>query len=140
MAKMTNNQKVSMDILARICNYFACDLQKVVIYVNEIDNFMNKIRSQVVDCGYTLFLNEWPEYQFQLNDSQMVKLKHINDFTIQSTIKQCECAAVTKIPINRGIMDTTKYNVVAGRNMVIMQGSLSVIELFIPWYLQMITN
>ena len=140
MAKMTNNQKVSMDILARICDYFTCDLQQVVIYVNEIEDFFNKMRSLVVDCSYQNIPNQWPQYCFRLTDAQMSKLQYLRKDTISSTIIKCEYNATIKNPINAGIVGTTKYNVIAGGNMVIMQRAFPVIELFIPWFLQQITN
>ena len=140
MAKMTNNQKVSMDILARICDYFTCDLQQVVVYVNEIEDFMNRIRSLVADCSYTYLANEWPEYRFQLSDAQMCKLQSLHEDALQSFITECEHKATIKNPVTAGIIGTTKYSVIASRNMIIMQGAFPVIELFIPWFLKQVND
>ena len=140
MAKMTNNQKVSLDILARICDYFTCDLQQVVVYVNEIEYFMSKMRGLAADCGYTYMVNEWPEYRFQLTDAQMSKLHDIQEDTLRSIIIECEHKAIIENPVNTGIIGSTKYAVIAGRNMIIMQGAFPVIELFIPWLLQQVNN
>ena len=74
MAKMTNNQKVSMDVLARICDYFACGLEDVVEYQSEIELFMQQLRNKILDCSYTVYANDFPEYRFLFSDFQMQQL------------------------------------------------------------------
>lgn len=140
MAKMTNNQKVSMDILARICDYFACGLEDVVFYKSEIELFMEKIKGKIMDGGYTIYAQQFPEYRFQFSDRQMLGIQQMDYVDIEASLRKFELAAVDIHPVHVPIMGTTTFRVLSSRNLVTMQGSLTVIELFMDWLLKKISE
>lgn len=139
MAKMTNNQKVSMDVLARICDYFACGLNDVVEYHSEMELFMQQLKNRILDCSYTVYADEFPEYRFLFSDFQMQRLAEIDYSFIQSELRKSEMIAVDKHPTHTQIVGTTTYAVQSSANLIVMQGSLTVVELFMKWLLDQIT-
>lgn len=140
MAKMTNNQKVSMDILARICDYFACGLEDVVVYKSEMELFMEKIEGEIMDGGYRIYAQQFPEYRFHFSDAQMLGIQQIDYIDIESALRKFETAAVNIHPVHVPIMGTTTFRVSSSRNLVTMQGSLTVVELFMEWFLEKISK
>ena len=140
MAKMTNNQKVSLDVLAKICDFFACGLDDVVVYQSEMDLFMTQLQGKIIESNYTIFAQSFPEYRFQLSDMQMERMYGIDDALIQSQLRTSEHTAINQHPSHVPIMGTTTFAVQSSRNLLVLQGSLTVVELFMEWLLKMINE
>lgn len=140
MAKMTNNQKVSLDVLAKICDFFACGLDDIVVYQSEMDLFMTHLRGKVIESSYTISARSFPEYRFQLSDMQMERMYGIDDALIQSQLRTSEHTAINQHPSHVPIMGTTTFAVQSSRNLLVLQGYLSVVELFMEWLLKMINE
>ena len=140
MAKMTNGQHVSMDVLGRICEYLNCGLDDVVEYISDFELFARKIRRHVLDCTHTTYMDAFPEYRFVLSDDKMQRVCALSNVDIQAEITQCEQTAITKNKSKVQLGGTTTYEVQSSGNLIVMQGALTVVELFMEWLLNQITN
>lgn len=138
MAKMTNNKKVSLDVLAKICDFFACGLEDVVVYQSEMDLFMTKLHGKIIESSYTIYAQSFPEYRFLLSDMQMERMHGIDDAVIQSQLRTSEQTAINQHPAHVPIIGTTTFAVQSSRNLLVLQGSLTVVELFMEWLLEQI--
>lgn len=138
MAKMTNSQQVSMDVIARICDYFDCGLEDVVEYNSELDLFAQRLRKNVVDCTYFTYTDSFPEYQFVLSDDNMRQLCSLSNVDIQTKISECEQFAITKHKSRVQLSGTTSYAIQSSGNLLVIKGSLTVVELLMEWLLEQI--
>ena len=140
MAKMTNGQQVSMDVLARICEYLNCRLDEVVEYTSDFELFVKRIRKHVLDCSQITYMDSFPEYRFVLSDDKMHRLCGLSPSAIQAKIFACEQFAITKHKSRVPLNGTTSYGIQSSGNLLVVQGSLNVVEMLIAWIFEQIED
>lgn len=140
MAKMTNGQQVSMDVLARICEYLDCGLDDVVEYTSDFELFAREIRKKVLDCSHTTYMDAFPEYRFVLSDEKMQRLCSLSNTDIQARIFEYEQSAITKHKSRVPLRGTTSYAIQSSGNLLVIQGSLTVVEMLVMWLLEQIDD
>ena len=138
MAKMTNGQQVSMDVLARICEYLDCGLNEVVEYTSDFELFAQKIRKHVLDCSQTTYMDAFPEYRFILSDDRMQKLCALSNADLKAKIFECEQYTIANQKSRVALSGTTSYAIQSSGNLLAIQGSLNVVEMLMTWLLQKI--
>lgn len=136
MAKMTNSQKVSLDVIARICDYFDCGLDDVVQYHSELDLFVQRIKKNAIECSYTVHMDTFPEYHILLSDYQLERLQKVGNAMILQKISECEKIAITKHKVNPPVLGTTAYAIQSSGNLLILKGAVIVAEIFWDWLLE----
>lgn len=134
LAKLSANQPVSSEVLAKICDYFGCGLDSVVVYVSQIEHFMLGIESEINGWHYSVRINEWPEYRFDLTPQQANFICHLDQGTVNRVVLQAELAANEEFPLNAGIIDSTKFYL-RGTTLFI-KGSLAVVKRLLPWIIE----
>lgn len=135
LAKLSSNKIVSMDVLAKICDKFDCNIEDITEYTNDMRIFMESLKDSFGDCGYTLYIDKWPKCYFKLSERQVRIYSSISDNKLAQMIYRCEIEANSKNQPNAGIIGTTQ--VALYDNELVIIGSFAVAELFIPEFLKL---
>ena len=134
LAKLSSNQVVSMDIISKICEKMGCNVEDVVEYQSEMEQFMRSLKGQIDDCGYTVYIDRWPQCRFTLNERQIELLKAID---VKRIVMQCEYAANQEYWPNAGIIGTTDVQFFPATAQLVINGSFAVTKKFITYFLSL---
>ena len=134
LAKLSSNQVVSMDILAKICERLGCNMEDVVEYHSEMEQFMRSLKGKVDDCGYTIYGDRWPQCRFTLNEQQVELFRSID---VKTIIMKCENAANQEYQPNAGIIGTTDVQFDTSTSQLVINGSFAVTKKFITYFLSL---
>lgn len=134
LAKLSANKPVSSEVLAKICDYFCCGLNSVATYASETELFMISLEPDIIGWKYILHIDGWPEYCFDLTDTQIAFLNLVGRSEFKKVITQCEQIANEKYFPNAGIIGSTTYSLTG--NKLWIEGSFGVIEYLLPWIIE----
>lgn len=134
LSKLSANEKVSTDILFKICDYFGCGLDSIVTYESPIEAFMKTLEPYIIEWKYELRLNKWPKFYFRLQPQQVIFLQQLGNKELNKNIQKIENLANCKCYPNAGILNSTKYELIG--NCFILEGSFAVIEILLPWIIE----
>lgn len=134
LAKLSSNQVVSMDILAKICERLGCKMEDVVEYQSEMEQFMRSLKGKVDHCEYTVYCDRWPQCRFTLNNQQVALFTTID---VKTIIMNCENDANRENQPNAGIIGTTDIQFVPSTSELVINGSFAVTQKFITYFLNL---
>ncbi len=136
LAKLSSDKPVSSDVLARICEYFSCGLENVVIYVSDMEQFFINIDDKILGWKYTVYIDKWPECIVRLTKQQFSFCNMLDKSEFQKIIKTFELQANAENIPNAGIIDTTQVRLDPIKETIIINASFAVTEKLILWIIQ----
>ena len=128
LAKLSADKAVSSEVLARICEFFGCGLNDVVVYVSDIEQFFINISDDILGYGYTIYGDKWPECRIELTKGQFNYIYSMTDVDLKALILTLEKNANEKHFPNVGILGSTRIKFDITRQMMIISGSFAVTE------------
>lgn len=137
LAKLSSDKVVSMDVLAKICDKLDCKIEDIIEYRNEMREFMEGLKDDFKDCGYTIYIDKWPKCVFKLSDRQARVFLGIGDNKLKEMILKLEFIADEENRPNAGIIGTTKIEFYNTDYELVINGSFAVTELFIQEFLRL---
>lgn len=136
LAKLSSDKPVSSEILARICEFFGCRLEDIVVYVSDMEQFFINISEEILGYEYTIYIDKWPECKIQLKKQHFDYLNRLSDIEWKNLIFSAEQLANSKHFPNAGIIGTTKVKMDTREQLLIINGSFAVTEEIMLWIIE----
>ena len=139
LAKLSSNKIVSLDILSKICDKLDCKIEDIIEYKSEMREYMESLKDDFEDCGYTLYIDKFPRCYFKLSDEQAKKYKE-DIKKIDNMLVHSEFEANLENQPNAGIIGTTRKEFYSENNKLVISGSFAVTKIFITKFIEMCKN